>query len=702
MTTRFATAIVLVYFAVAVLSVGRAEAAVPFALSTPEATAAILVPPEEPECVLLAAEDLAADVQRITGRRPAVVRDASQADGACVLLASIDRPASAALIERLAPELVEQLQGKWEAFRVVSLDKTHGSAERVLLIAGSDARGTMFGLYAFCEEFLGVDPLYFWASFPPQRRERLEWDSIDRTGDEPAVRYRGWFVNDEDLLTEWYTDGGARDIDYPFYAMVTSPQASRHVFEAALRLRMNLIIPASFINITNPAEERLVADAVRRGLLVSQHHIEPLGVSGFGFLNYWRDRGEKVPYSYTAHPEKFDRVWREFAERWAKYGENVVWQLGLRGIADRPLWASDSAAPQSMEERGALISRAMARQYEIVRAVDPRPHPPATTTLWMEGATLHEAGHLAFPEGITIVFADHGPGWEMCADFTKVQRQPNHRYGVYHHQAYWSHGPHMVQGVSPARIAAIVQEARRRNSADYVITNVSNVREFVPGLAAAAELLRAPDAFDPDEFLARWCRERFGEQAKAVERCYREFFASYEIEGVNHRVPPFDAATFLLGVRILQTVAPRIGPDFRLDSPSDVADRLRSVRLQAAALDKLGIEIDAVAEQLDGAPRRLFTVNLMVQQRIMLGLLRWTEGVLESALAFEQHDWSGGAAALKRANLRMDGIGQAQALASFEPWEHWYRGDRKMNLARGRALAESVAAKAETQREKAE
>jgi hypothetical protein len=60
---------------------------VPFALSTPEATAAILVPPEEPECVLLAAEDLAADVQRITGRRPAVVRDASQAGGACVLLA---------------------------------------------------------------------------------------------------------------------------------------------------------------------------------------------------------------------------------------------------------------------------------------------------------------------------------------------------------------------------------------------------------------------------------------------------------------------------------------------------------------------------------------------------------------------------------------------------------------------------------------
>ncbi|MDY0167577.1 MAG: glycosyl hydrolase 115 family protein [Thermoguttaceae bacterium] len=684
--------------AVAVLPTARAVAAAPFALSTPEMTAAILVPPEEAECVVLAAEDLAADVERITGRRPAVVRDAAQAGDACVLLATVDKPAPAALVESLVPGLAGQLKGKWEAFRVLSVAKKVGSAEKVLLIAGSDPRGTMFGLYTFCEEFLQVDPLYFWASYPPKPRDRLEWESVDLVGDEPAVRYRGWFINDEDLLTEWYTDGGDRDIDYPYYAMVTSPKASRHVFEAALRLRMNLIIPASFVNITNPAEERLVADAVRRGLLVSQHHIEPLGVSGFGFLNYWRDRGETVPYSYTAHPEKFDEVWREFAGRWAKYGDAVVWQLGLRGIADRPLWASDKNAPESMEDRGALISRAMTRQYEIVRSVDRRPNPPATTTLWMEGAALHEAGHLTFPKGITIVFADNGPGWKMDTDFFSVERRPDHTYGIYHHQALWSHGPHMVQGVSPARIGAIVKEAHRRQSDHYVITNVSNVREFIPGLAALSESLRAPDAFDADEFFACWCRGRFGAEAEPVERCYRDFFACYEIEGVDHRVPPLDATSYLLGVRVLNTISPRIGPDYRLGDPQQVRDRLRSVRIQAEALDKVGRQIDATADRLDGDARRLFVVNLMVQQRILLGLLRWTEGVLEGVLAFERRDWEGGAKLLRQANAQMDRIQEAQALASFGVWEHWYRGDRKMNLARGRELAESVAAKAEAQR----
>ena len=80
--------------------------------------------------------------------------------------------------------------------------------------------------------------------------------------DEPTFRYRGWFINDEDLLTEWFGDGGRRDIAYRYYHQVTSPKATRHVFEALLRLQCNLVIPASFVDIRNPAEERLVRMAL--------------------------------------------------------------------------------------------------------------------------------------------------------------------------------------------------------------------------------------------------------------------------------------------------------------------------------------------------------------------------------------------------------------------------------------------------------
>ena len=113
------------------------------------------------------------------------------------MLASLDRPESAALLEKLAPGFGDGLKGKWEAYRVENV----GSR---LIIAGSDERGTMFGLYAFIEQYLGVDPLYFWASRPPQPRATLAWDSVELGSGEPTFRYRGWFINDEDLLTEWY------------------------------------------------------------------------------------------------------------------------------------------------------------------------------------------------------------------------------------------------------------------------------------------------------------------------------------------------------------------------------------------------------------------------------------------------------------------------------------------------------------------
>ncbi len=103
------------------------------------------------------------------------------------------------------------------------------------------------------------------------------------------------------------------------------------------------------------------------------HHVEPVGVSAFGFDNFWKDRGQTVPFAITQHPDKFREIWREYAGRWAKFGPQVIWQLGLRGIADRPVWMADPGVPKSDEGRGKLISDAMATQWEIIRSVDPRP-----------------------------------------------------------------------------------------------------------------------------------------------------------------------------------------------------------------------------------------------------------------------------------------------------------------------------------------
>jgi hypothetical protein len=696
-----------------------------FVLASPTACASIVVPDGEPPCVGLAAADLTGDVERIAGRKLPIVSAMPQGPGGCVVLATLGVPSSAELVDKLDPNVGPALGDKWEAYRVRIVRSEGGDAPPVLLVAGSDERGTMFGLYALIEEYLGVDPMHFWADRPPNPRPRLAWKEIGLSSDGPSFRYRGWFINDEDLLTEWYLDGGKRDIRYPFYDRVTSPKAAARVFEAMLRLRMNLVIPASFVDVRNPDEERLIAEAARRGLFVSQHHIEPLGVSGFGYQNYWRDRGEKVPYSFIRHPEKFEEIWRDYARRWAKYGDRVVWQLGLRGIADQPVWAADPHAPKTGAERGKMISDAMRLQWEIVRSVDEREAPPMTTTLWMEGAALHRDGHLEFPPGVTVVFSDNSPGWELQRDFYEVKRREDRYYGLYYHQALWGTGPHLVQGVSPWKIHGIFKQAVDRRTDDYAIMNVSNVREFTLGVDAASRMLWDFDAFDPDAHLAAWCKERFGPAAAEAERCYRRLFDSFVEDAESNKRRWMDGEVLHLGERVTRLLQERLAagealvrggakttgglsrfsrsengtvpfqsrrviPRPLVRDPDGVREKLSRIERQLAAVRLAGEESDRVLAQLGGANRQFFETNFVAQQQILVGLLEWVQGTLQAALSLSEGDRAAAIARLEAALGAMDRIRRAQALATRGRFEHWYRGDKKMNLGRARQMTEDL------------
>jgi hypothetical protein len=456
---------------------------------------------------------------------------------------------------------------------------------------------------------------------------------------------------------------------------------------------MNLIIPASFVDIRNPAEERLVADAARRGLFVSQHHIEPLGVSGFGFANYWRDRGEEVPFSFVRHRDKFAAIWRDYARRWARYAPRVVWQLGLRGVADRPVWASDPAVPKSAADRGRLISEAMAMQATIVREVDPRKNPPMTATLWMEGSELHRQGHLTFPPGVCVVFADNSPGWSLPRDFHEAEREPGRPYGLYYHHQLWGSGPHLVQAVSPQRTHAIFEQVLKTGATHYAILNAGNVREFVLGLDASAGMLRDFDSFDPERFLTSWFTRHFSPEAERAEQCYRQFFDSFVDEQGRRRM--LDGETLHTGRRFLNAVFRRLRAKERriVHRPDVVRRRLATVREQRTALEAAGEAAPDVRDRLTGKQRQFFQANFMAQRGVLLGLLRWLEANLQAGLALNDGDHDAALSHLEEAQSAFADIRRAQALVlQAERWRHWYRGDRKMNLARARKLTAEVLA----------
>ncbi len=82
---------------------------------------------------------------------------------------------------------------------------------------------------------LGVDPLYSWTGRTPTRRTEVVVSENYAHTEGARFHYRGWFLNDEDLLTGW-TPGVPQDAGI---ALVTSD----HIFEAILPLKGNMVVP---------------------------------------------------------------------------------------------------------------------------------------------------------------------------------------------------------------------------------------------------------------------------------------------------------------------------------------------------------------------------------------------------------------------------------------------------------------------------
>ncbi len=678
--------------------------------------ATIYLPKSASEPIRRAVDDLRSDIEQISDQR-LLVTDQPDSSATQILVYNLADEAQAEEALALNPNL-DTLSGQWEAYVVqnILVNRTPH-----LMIAGSDERATMFAIYHFIEEYLGVDPMYYWSDLEPEKKEQLAWDEVRIVQNEPTFTFRGGFINDEDLLTEWENSGGERDIDYRFYSQVVHPDVIQRVLETMLRLRLNLIIPASFVDIRNPPEERLVAEAAKRGLFVSMHHIEPMGVSAFAYQNYWRKRGEEPMFSFYSEREKIIQTWQEYARRWAKY-PNVIWQVGLRGIADRPMWMADPGVPQSDAERGAIISEAIRVQSEIIDTLVQ--NPILSTTLWAEGASLNEQGLLTFPDSVIVVFADNSPGWKWQPDFYQTERNPANAYGVYYHHQLWNSGPHLVQGVPPAKTYAMFQEALDHDASEYAIMNISNLREFVLGVEASAEMLYDMDAYSPDTFMHDWFKQRFGDARETVQAAYQAFFDSYRIHPQTNTPLLLDGQTRSYGLNLLNRLKMQLTEPERYrqmlekESEKSVEQRWAATSLsdmhpansmppdtllpiltqQIERLEAAGNRIAEAEQQIEKgatknpsteAPRRVstsalqfFRANLLAQHQMLLGLNRWLEAVILARFAADEGNKQAMETHLQRALQHLQQVQAAQAIASEgEKWQHWYRGDRKMNIA---------------------
>lgn len=439
--------------------------------------------------VLRAAEDLQADIERVTGKRPLLSRDAAAAGKTVLVAGTIGR-------SRLIDDLVargkldvREVRGKWESFVIETIARPFPGVERAVVIAGSDKRGTIYGLYDISSQ-IGVSPWYWWADVPVTHRDALYVERGRHVFGEPVVKYRGIFLNDEaPALSGWAREkfGG---FNHEFYA---------HVFELILRLRGNYLWPAMWGSafIDDDPENAPLADEY--GIVMGTSHHEPL----MRAHDEWRRYG-KGPWDYSKNAAVLREFWRSSVERVKDY-ENIM-SIGMRGDGDEAM---------SEETNVALLEQIVADQRDILREVkgkDPR-EIPQLWALYKEVQGYYERG-MRVPDDVTLLWCDDNWG-NIRRLPTPAERNRSGGAGVYYHFDYVG-GPRNYKWINTIPITKVQEQmnlAWQYGANRIWIVNVGDLKpmefpiEFFLGMAWNP----ARWSYDRlDEYSRDWAARQFG------------------------------------------------------------------------------------------------------------------------------------------------------------------------------------------------
>ena len=567
------------------------------------------------------------------------------------------------------------------------------SENNKIRISASGYLGTMWGIYTFCEKYLGVDPCYLFNDLVIEKSESLTIPDINISDRPESFGFRGVFINDEDLLTGWKDNGGIRYLDFYWYPLTVEESVINMVIETILRLKLNLVIPASFLDIDN-SPEKLLADCVaKRGIYLSQHHLEPLGLSAFTFRNYCQKYNKNGEFSYIENPHVIEEAWEFYAKKWAEY-DNVVWQIGLRGEGDRPMWHEEIPTDEELKKYGEFISKAYAKEKEIIMKVTNGKARYFTSTLWMEGSELLEKGCLQFPEDTIIVFADAGLNQMFGNEYYSVKRDKSSKYGIYYHLQFFGSGPHFAPQTGLDKLCYNTELAYENGDNSYYIMNISNVREFVFELQAYSQMMWNIKKFSKEEYIDNYC-EKFGEEKKCVKELITKYFGilpslntDYLDEHFHKKYFNFLTKDNFYGFKnfILKEGDILEHGEFLMNE----FHRPIKNPLYKAYYDELKksipeyIQLCSEWEKLYwrlGYPlNKHIEVKWLLYAKTLLYIYKWYVNLYEAKMYCDLYESENMKASLNSACRSLEEYLQYRKCAEYGVFKDWYRGDLKMNI----------------------
>jgi hypothetical protein len=266
------------------------------------------------------------DIDMVFGSSPYASNDRKNLAKNAVIYGTMDHsPMLQELDEKKLINLAE-IKGKREVYLFQVVSNPFEGVESALVIAGSDKRGTIYGLFHL-SELLDVSPLVDWCGIKPQQKDSftLEKD-MKYISKEPSVRYRGFFINDE-----WPAFGNWTNKLFGGF----NAKMYEHVFELLLRLKGNYMWPAMWsARFSEDGPGLANAElADEYGVVMGASHHEPCLRNG---EEYKYLRGKDSIYgdawNFISNREGITRFWEDGLKRSGKF-ENVI-TVGMRGEAD--------------------------------------------------------------------------------------------------------------------------------------------------------------------------------------------------------------------------------------------------------------------------------------------------------------------------------------------------------------------------------
>ncbi len=115
--------------------------------------------------VIRAFTDLQRDIHAVSDAKPGLIMDTIPAEKKILIAGTIGSPIIDSLVH--SGLVTADLKGKWETFRIQIVKNPFPGVEEALVIAGSDKRGTIYGIYEL-SKIIGVSPWYWWADVNPE------------------------------------------------------------------------------------------------------------------------------------------------------------------------------------------------------------------------------------------------------------------------------------------------------------------------------------------------------------------------------------------------------------------------------------------------------------------------------------------------------------------------------------------------------